>query len=199
MKYPNAIEKLVKSVQKLPGVGRRTAERYAFDFLLEWENEELSEFAAYLTEVQSAVRKCTLCGALTDATDCHFCADQTRRRDLLCVVSAPREVFSIESTREFRGLYHVLGGLLSPLDGRGDEILELHKLTSRLQSQEIKEVVLALDSTLEGDTTSLYLKQQLEAYPVTVSRLAFGLPVGSSLEYVDGGTLARAFLGRATF
>ncbi|MDB6081567.1 MAG: recR [Chlamydiia bacterium] len=199
MKYPLAIEKLVRLLQNLPGVGRRTAERYAFNFLLEWEGEELFELSGLLSEMQSTIKQCSICSALTDSAECVFCSDSLRRRDVLCIVSSPREVFSIENTKEYRGLYHVLGGLLSPLDGRGDEVLELHKLTARLASQEIKEIVLALDSTLEGDTTSLYLKQELEAYPVTVSRLAFGLPVGSSLEYVDGGTLARAFLGRATF
>jgi recombination protein RecR len=199
MRYPQSLEKLLSHLQMLGGVGRRTAERYAFDFLLDWKEHEIHDFVACLNEARRSLTQCPICGALQDGEKCLFCADTTRRRDLLCIVATPREVFSIESTREFSGLYHVLGALLSPLDGRGEELLQLDKLTNRLHSTPIKEVVLALDSTLEGDTTALYLKQQLEMLPVKVSRLAFGIPVGSCLEYVDGGTLARAFLGRSVF
>lgn len=199
MRYPSSIEKLMRLLNKLPGVGRRTAERYAFNFLLNWSTEELSEFQNALHEVKSEVKQCTLCGSLTDKENCAFCADATRKKELLCVVSSPREVFAIENTREFRGLYHVLDGLLSPLDGRGEEVLGLSKLIERVTSGEVKEVILALDSTLEGDTTSLFLKQQLEQFPLKVSRLAFGIPIGSTLEYVDGGTLAKSFAGRSLF
>ena len=199
MRYPLAIEKLMRLLNKLPGVGRRTAERYAFDFLLGWKDEELCDLQSLLQELKTTITQCSLCGALTDSGSSPFCTDQSRRQDLLCIVGSAREVYALESTREFRGLYHVLGGLLSPLDGRGEEVLELGKITSRIESSEIKEVILALDSTLEGDTTSLFLKQHLEPFTVKVSRLAFGIPVGSSLEYVDGGTLARSFLGRASF
>ncbi len=199
MRYPIAIEKLMRLLNKLPGVGRRTAERYAFDFLLQWKDEELVDIQSLLQEIKASIKKCDVCGSLTDADNCHFCSDTTRRRDLLCIVGSCREVYAIESTKEFRGTYHVLSALLSPLDGRGEEVLELGKITNRILSSEITEVIVALDSTLEGDTTSLFLKQHLEQFPVKVSRLAFGIPVGSALEYVDGGTLARAFLGRATF
>lgn len=199
MKYPQAVEKLIRLLSNLPGVGRRTAERYAFDFLLGWKDEELSDFQSHLQEMKTTISQCSTCGALTDASHCFFCTDGSRRTDLLCIVGSVREVYALESTKEFRGLYHVLAGLLSPLDGRGEEILELSKLTQRIEASAIKEVILALDSTLEGDTTSLFIKQHLEQYPVKVSRLAFGIPVGSSLEYVDGGTLARSFIGRASF
>jgi len=199
MRYPAAIEKLMNLLSKLPGVGRRTAERYAFDLLLTWEEGELKKLSELVSRVKQEVQSCPCCGALTDEAACLFCSNESRRQDVLCVVSTPREIFSIENTREYRGLYHVLGGLLSPLDGRGAEALQLHRLTTRLQEGAIKEVILALDSTLEGDTTSLFLKEELEAFYVKVSRLAFGIPVGSSLEYVDGGTLARAFSGRGAF
>ncbi|HXF29187.1 MAG TPA: recombination mediator RecR [Chlamydiales bacterium] len=199
MKYPRVLEQLIRLMQKLPGVGRKTAERYAFDLVLSWQPDELSQLSHLLIQAKAEIRRCNVCGALTDEVDCLFCSDTTRTKDVLCIVSSPREIFHMEATREFRGLYHVLGGLLSPLDGRGEEVLELPRLTARLENQNIKEIVLALDSTLEGDTTALYLKRALESYPVQVSRLAFGIPVGSSLEYVDGGTLARAFMGRASF
>jgi recombination protein RecR len=205
MRYPVSIEKLMRLLNKLPGVGRRTSERYAFDLLLNWSQDQLSDLENVFHEMKKDISTCPTCGTLTDQSSCFFCSDASRRKDLLCVVSSPREVFAIEGTREFRGIYHVLGGLLSPLDGRGEEVLELSKLIARLTNTEVKEVILALDSTLEGDTTSLFLKQELENLttsanlPLKVSRLAFGIPVGSTLEYVDGGTLAKAFSGRASF
>lgn len=122
-----------------------------------------------------------------------------RRRDVLCVVGSPKEVYTLENTREFAGLYHVLPSLLSPLDGRGEEKLNLPKLISRIQKGEVRELILALDSSLEGDATCLFLKEKLSALPIKVSRLAFGIPVGSSLEFVDGGTLARALSARGSF
>jgi len=199
MRYPESLEKLMRLVQKLPGVGRRTAERYAFDFLLTWDEKELQQLSQLFLEAKQQIIACDTCGALTDNAQCYFCTDERRRKDVICIVGSAREVFSIEGTGEYRGLYHVLGALLSPLDGRGEAALQLPRLIARLTSGEIKEVVIALDSTLEGDTTSLYLKRELERYQIPVSRLAFGIPVGSSLEYVDGGTLARAFLGRGSF
>jgi recombination protein RecR len=196
MHYPYIIEKLMKHLQRLPGVGRRTAERYAFDLLLNWSQNELSEFQKILLDLKATIGQCATCGCITDQRGCMICDDLMRKQEQLCIVSSAREVFSIESTQEFRGLYHVLGGLLSPLDGRGEEALGLQALRNRLKSSTIKEVILALDSTVEGDATSLFLKEELKVFDVTVSRLAFGIPVGSSLEYVDGGTLARALSGR---
>jgi recombination protein RecR len=199
MKYPLPIEKLMRALQRLPGVGRRTAERYAFDLALDWEKEELDLLQGALSDAKEHLTTCPICGALKDGQECFFCQDTRRRKDLLAIVATAREVFALEATGEYRGQYHVLGSLLSPLDGRGDERLRMAPLFSRLQKGEIKEVVFALDSTLEGDATALFLKEQLEPFSLSISRLAFGIPVGSSLEYVDGGTLARAFLGRATF
>jgi recombination protein RecR len=199
MKYPQAIEHLVRLFTKLPGVGRRTAERYAFDVLIRWKEAEVSEFQEVLAQVKNSITTCGQCGVFTDAAECPICLDRQRRQDLLCVVASAREVYSLENTKEYRGQYHVLQGLLSPLDGRGEEILGLAKLIRRIEENDVKEVVVALDSTLEGDATALFIKQKLEDYPVKVSRLAFGIPLGSALEYVDGGTLARAFVGRAIF
>lgn len=199
MKYPFHFEKILRMLHKLPGVGRRTAERYAFDLLLEWKKSEIEEFAHTLSELKSAISQCQECGALQEGASCPICSDGARRKELVCIVASPREVFAMEATGEYRGCYHVLGALLSPLDGRGEELLNLPKIIRRIQTGGVKEVILALDSTLEGDATALYLKQELENLPVSISRLAFGIPVGSSLEYVDGGTLARAFLGRAHF
>jgi recombination protein RecR len=199
MKYPHHLEKVLRMFNKLPGVGRKTAERYAFDLLLEWKKHEIDDFSDALSELQTTMSFCSECGALQEGSICPICSDDARRKELVCIVASPREVFAMEATGEYRGSYHVLGALLSPLDGRGEELLNIAKIIHRIQTKGVKEVILALDSTLEGDATALYLKQELEGLPISISRLAFGIPVGSSLEYVDGGTLARAFLGRAHF
>lgn len=195
MKYPDALEKLFSLLHKLPGVGRRTAERYGFDLLLHWSSKEIHELERALDELKT-IELCTTCGCLSDAGRCFFCMAEHRKKELLCIVASCKEVFTIERTREFFGVYHVLSGLLSPIDGRGVEKLGLERLYERLKQGVIKEVILALDSSLEGDATSLYLKEELSSFSVKVSRLAFGIPVGSSLEYVDGGTLARALSAR---
>ena len=145
------------------------------------------------------LKHCQQCGCLQGIDNCPFCSETTRRSPFLCVVAMPRDVFAIEATHEYKGLYHVLGALLSPLDGIGPDQLNIGKLKQRLTAHHIEEVVIALDSTLEGDATALYLKQELESLNINVSRLAFGLPMGSSLDYVDGGTLARALSARARF
>jgi len=199
MKYPYALERVIRSLSKLPGVGRRTAERYAFDLFLHWKEPEVQELAASLTALKKEVGSCPKCHCITDHNRCAICLDDTRQRSLLCIVSTPREVFTIENTKEFHGLYHVLGGLLSPLDGIGEDELNFSALKKRVIEESIQEVILALDSTLEGDTTALYLKEELSSLNIKVFRLAFGIPVGSSLEYVDGGSLARALTGKALF
>jgi len=197
MHYPKNIERLVRLLQKLPGVGRRTAERYGFDLMLHWTNESRLELGA-LIETLDQIRFCPTCKCLSEES-CPFCDNPHRRQDVLCIVGSVREVFTIEQTREFTGLYHVLDALLSPLDGRSEEQLGLERLLLRLQSSSITEIILALDASIEGDATSLYLKEVLQQFPVRISRLAFGIPVGSTLEYVDGGTLARALASRGVF
>ncbi len=198
MQYPQRLEKLFSLLQKLPGVGRRSAERYGFDMLLHWPEHYLHELAHALGEVKK-VLLCSECGCLADDTLCLFCKNPTRRQDVLCVVGSPKEVYTLESTREFTGLYHVLPTLLSPLDGRGEEKLNIPKLLNRIQKHNVRELILGLDSSLEGDATCLYLKERLATLPLKMSRLAFGIPVGSSLEFVDGGTLARALVARGSF
>ena len=199
MKYPQTLEKIIRSLSRLPGVGKRTAERYAFDLLMRWKEHDIHDLASSLTCLKQEIGSCSVCGCITDAGQCAICGDPRRRRDILCVVSTPREVFTIENTNEFQGLYHVLGGLLSPLQGLDEEAIGAKKLKERVIREGIGEVIIALDSTLEGDTTALYIKEELAEVGVKVFRPAFGIPVGSSLEYVDGGSLARAFSGRSLF
>lgn len=199
MRYPSHLIKLIQTLKKLPGVGSKSAERFAFQ-MIEWSQEELIEFAKVVGQVPEHIQACTLCGCLKAEKGCVFCEDMRRfESGLMCVVCSAKDVFAVEETREYKGLYHVLGGLLSPLNGFGPERLSIANLKKRIESCSVKEVVIALDSTLEGDATALYLKRELAPYALEISRLAFGLPVGSSLDYVDGGTLARAFSGRGSF
>lgn len=198
MKYPLQLLRLIDVLKKLPGVGTKSAERFAFE-ILTWPKESLQQMAEVVLDTATHLKNCEQCGCLIGIEDCPFCLSTRQNHQAICVVAVPRDVFAIESTREYRGLYHVLGALLSPIEGVGHEKLKIEKLLERISLHSIKEVVIALDSTLEGDATALYLKQQLEPLNVKISRLAFGLPMGSSLDYVDGGTLARALAARGHF
>ncbi len=195
MEYPTYLEELILKLKKLPSVGARSAERFAFH-LIDWSEEDLNALGALLTSLKKELTICETCGALEGDQGCQFCENSRRNPHLLCIVAHYKDVFTIENTREFHGVYHVLGGLLSPLDGIGPEKLHLESLKERLENEPIQEVVLAIDSTLEGDATALFLRKELENCSVAVSRLAFGIPMGSALDFVDGGTLARAFQGR---
>lgn len=192
-KFPEDLLSLIAHLKKLPGVGTRTAERFAFE-LLKWPQDNLSQLGQSLQEIQDKIPPCKECGCLTDRGACTFClrGDQ-RDPNSMCILASPRDVFAVEETRAFRGVYHVVEHLLSPLDGRTS--LRVDRIEARIARLGVKEVILAFDSTLEGDTTALFLKNALNPN-LFISRLAFGIPVGSSLEYIDGGTLARAFVGR---
>lgn len=197
-KLPAAVQKLIHQLRKLPGVGSKTAERYAFR-LLEWEKEELLGLTESLKNLSNEVQYCPTCFCLKGEQECEFCSEQKRDTSCLCIVSHAKDIYPIEETKAFRGLYHVLGGVFSPLHGQTIEQIDLSKIYSRVQKHGITDILLALDSTLEGDATALFLKEEMETWNVSISRLAFGIPVGSSLEYVDAGTLTRALLGRHRF
>lgn len=198
MKYPEHLLKLMEVLKRLPGVGSKSAERFSFQ-MLEWKEEYLAEFAKIVKEIPTKLKYCEECGCLTEDSNCQLCNASCDRAGIMCVIATAKDAFAVERTREYRGIYHVLGGLLSPLEGRGPDCLKTPKLIERIHKHQIKEVVIALDSTLEGDATALYLKGELDKFSIQVSRLAFGLPMGSSLDYVDGGTLAQAFIGRSSF
>lgn len=196
-KYPRHLHQLIEQLKRLPGVGTKSAERFAFH-MIEWPQDYLHTFAMTVQGIPDKLKLCEECGCLRGEEFCAFCRP-TRQPEQLCIVASPKDVFALDATGEFQGLYHVLGGLLSPLEGIGPEKLSLHKLKERIARFQIREVVLALDSTIEGDATSLYLKQELEPLGIHISRLAFGMPMGSSFDYVDGGTLARALTARSKF
>jgi len=198
MKYPLHLQKLIENLKRLPGVGLKSAERFAFH-MLDWKSDQLAEFANLIKDVPEKLKACSECGCLSDHINCKFCDPYRLRAGLLCVISTPKDAFAIEQTREYPGLYHVLGALLSPLEGKGPDQLNVHALRERIKKLGTKELIIALDSTLEGDATALFLRRELEDLQLHVSRLAFGLPMGSSFDYVDGGTLARALSGRGSF
>jgi recombination protein RecR len=198
MRYPDHLQKLIEVLKRLPGVGNKSAERFAFH-LLNWPASHLNELSNTIKEIKEKLKNCDTCGCLIDQSFCKFCDLERRNPSTLCVIASARDAFAIEQTRQYRGLYHVLGGLLSPMDNRGPEQLSLPRLLNRIVGGSIQEVIMAFDSTLEGDATALYIKKELNNHPIKISRLALGLPLGSSLDYVDEGTLARAFSGRGLF
>lgn len=193
MRYPDHLLKLIALLKKLPGVGSKSAERFAFH-LLEWSDEKLAEMGQAIQDTKKYLKNCSDCGSLKGEDPiCPFCDLTVRDSEILCIVASSKDLFSIEETRDYQGLYHVLGTLLSPIHGR---IPQIDPLKKRISDLGVKEVIIALDATLEGDATSLYLIKELEALGVTLSRLALGLPMGSSLDFIDGGTLARALSDR---
>ena len=198
MRYPQHLLKLIESFKRLPGVGNKTAERFAFQ-MLDWTPQQLEQTAGLIQQIPDELKQCNECGCLKCDEHCTYCVPVRFDQGMMCVIASSKDVFAIEETHQFRGIYHVLGALISPLEGKGPELLPMQNIVERINKYQIEEVVIALDSTLEGDTTSLYLKKELDNLSINISRLALGLPMGSSLDYVDGGTLARAFSGRASF
>ncbi len=193
--YPSAIETLIESLRRLPGVGRRSAERYAFA-MLDWQEQARQDLAKQSATLSQEVRRCEKCACLQGPKGCNFCQSPYRLQTQLCIISSPKDAYALEETGQFRGLYHVIGAPLSPLDGRGPDALELDRLVSRVRSLGVEEVIVALDSTLEGDATALYISEALQSLGCKVTRLASGMPMGSSLQYVDGNTLTQALIGR---
>jgi recombination protein RecR len=191
----NALERTVEYFSRLPGIGKKSATRIAYH-LLKTESGFAQGLAKAITELKERIRPCRECGVLTEQEVCSFCTDSTRDRTVICVVEEPQDVSVIEETREFRGLYHVLHGVISPMDGIGPEELGLNRLFDRVRDLGVAEVVVATNPTVEGDTTALYLARELQSRGVKTTRLALGLPVGGDLEYADRLTLARSFRGR---
>lgn len=193
--YEGIVQDLIDELGRLPGVGPKSAQRIAFH-IVQTKNFDVSRLAQVLLEVRERVRFCAVCGNVSEGEECAVCRDPRRDRTIICVVEEPKDVAAIERAREFGGLYHVLGGAISPIDGIGPEDLNIRTLLQRLESGEVQEIIIATDPNLEGDATASYLSRLLSAMQVQVSRLASGLPVGGDLEYADEVTLGRAFAGR---
>ena len=191
----SAIEDLITELARLPGIGRKTAQRLTFH-LLQQPPEQIGRLASALTQVTERVRTCEECGNLTEEQPCSICRDPRRDAGVVCVVEEPSTVAVVDRSTDFRGHYHVLGGHLSPLDGVGPEALRLNHLVDRVQKGGIREVILATNPSMEGEVTATYIQQLLAGHGVRVTRLARGLPMGGDLEYVDGVTLAHALVAR---
>jgi recombination protein RecR len=193
--YPAPMKKLIAELSRLPGVGPKSAQRLAFH-LFASPREEVLRLASAMIEAKDKLAFCKICGHLTDETICQICRDETRDRTLLCVVEEPKDLIALEKTREFRGIYHVLHGALSPLEGIGPEELRIKELLARVEKGGFREIILANNPNVEGETTALYLVKLLKPFNVKLTRLARGLPVGGDLEYIDEVTLGKALEGR---
>ncbi len=193
--YEGVVQELIDELSRLPGVGPRSAQRIAF-YLLQSDDDQAKKLAEVLLEVKERVRFCEICGNVSEEERCNICRDARRNQTMICVVEESKDVQAIERTREYRGLYHVLGGAISPIEGIGPDQLRIKELLGRLSNADIVEVIIATDPNMEGEATATYIARMLSPLGITVTRLASGLPVGGDLEYADEVTLGRAFAGR---
>jgi recombination protein RecR len=190
---PNALDRLVTLFSKLPGIGKKSAGRIVYH-ILDSTPAYAEILARELSGLHQAILRCGICGGFTESDPCLICSDTNRDHSVICVIESAQDMRIIEEGREFNGVYHVLGGLIAPLEGVSPDNLSIDKLIARANS--VKEIILALNPTVEGDTTALYLQKQLKEFPVEISRLASGMPVGGNIEYIDKLTLSRSFRGR---
>jgi len=199
MNYPSKlIENAVNEIAKLPGIGKKTALRLVLH-LLKREEETSLALAEAITQLRTQIKYCRHCHNISDADVCAICANATRDRSLVCVVEDTRDVLAIENTSQYKGLYHVLGGIISPIEGVGPNDLHIDSLVRRIPESEVKEVILALSPTMEGDTTAFYLTKKLKPFNLKVSTIARGIPIGGELEYADEITLGRSIMTRVAY
>lgn len=194
--YPSSIQNLVDQFAKLPGIGPKTAERLVF-YLLKQPKQELEEFGVSLEKIKAAITICQKCQNYSESNPCQICSDKNRNPRVICLVAKPQDLLSLEKTNEYQGVYHILGGLIDPLEGVTPEKLTIKQLVDRIKQDGVQEIILALNSDMPGETTILYLTKLLKQFKnVKVTRLAQGLPIGSDLEYADEVTLSSALKGR---
>ena len=193
--FAPSVNRLIDELKRLPGIGQKTAQRLAFH-LLRVDRDQAMALSDAIREAKERVRECSVCNNITDADPCHFCSSSTRNRSVICVVEEATNIQAIEKTRQFNGLYHVLGGALSPLQGIGPDQLKIKSLIERLKSGGVEEIILATSPTAEGEATAVYLSKLLKPLGVRPTRIAMGIPVGSDLEYADEVTMMKAMEGR---
>lgn len=193
--YPSSLEQLINSFKYLPGIGEKTAERLAFA-VMDMEEERIEQFSTSLSKVKENIHRCPICNGLTDLEYCSICGDKTRDNSILCVVEDPKSVFLFEKLGLFKGKYHILKGLISPLDGINPEDIELEKLVDRVKKESYQEIILAFKPSIEGETTSLYIKRILGDMNLSITKIASGIPIGADMEYIDAMTLERALIDR---
>ncbi|MCM3390507.1 MULTISPECIES: recombination mediator RecR [Bacillales] len=195
MYYPEPISKLIDSFMKLPGIGPKTAARLAF-FVLTMKEDTVSTFAKALIDAKRNLMYCSVCGHITDVDPCQICSDKQRDISTICVVQDPKDVIAMEKMRDYQGLYHVLHGAISPMDGVGPEDINVASLITRLQDERVQELILATNPTIEGEATAMYISRLVKPSGIRTTRIAHGLPVGGDLEYADEVTLSKALEGR---
>ncbi|WP_240077739.1 recombination mediator RecR [Enterococcus gallinarum] len=195
MQYPEPIARLIDSYMKLPGIGQKTATRLAF-YTIDMKDEVVNEFAKSLLSVKRDLHFCSICGNITEGDPCEICSDPSRDKGTILVVEEPKDVMALEKVREYHGLYHVLHGVLSPMEGIGPEDINIAPLIQRLHDDQVKEVIIATNATTEGEATAIYLSRLIKPAGIKVTRLAHGLSVGSDIEYADEVTLLKAVEGR---
>ena len=193
--YPRQLEILINELSKLPGVGEKSAQRLAFH-ILDKDEKQVEALADSMLNAKRQLRHCSICGNLTDSNPCKICSDPGRRKDLICVVETPRDVMAMERIRDYNGTYHVLHGVISPMEGIGPEDINLKSLIKRLQTNDCEEVIIATNPTIQGEATAMYISKLLKPAGIKVSRIAHGVPVGSDLEFADEVTLLKSFEGR---
>lgn len=193
--YALPIANLIEQLSKLPGIGRKTAQRLSF-YILEMESLDAEKLAAAITNAKEKVHYCSICCNLTDDDICHVCKDDRRDKSIICVVEGAKDIIAMEKTREFKGLYHVLHGTISPMENIGPDEIKIKELLNRLSEDEVKEIILAINPTVEGEATALYIAKLLKPLGIKTTRIAHGIPVGGDLEYFDEVTLSRAMENR---
>lgn len=193
--FPDSLKNLIEAFKYLPGIGEKTAERFAFA-ILDLDDEQIELFSESLTDVKSSIHKCSICNTLTDQDKCFVCSDTSRDNHVLCVVEDSKSVFIFEKLGIFHGKYHVLDGLISPLDGINPEDIGLSQLLDRIHNENFTEIIFAFKSNIEGETTALYIKRILDDLSIKITRLASGVPIGADMEYIDSLTLERALSDR---
>ena len=195
MLYPEPLANLIGEFQKMPTIGPKSAERLAF-YILTLSEHEVAELSEALVEAKSKIHNCSICFNLTEADTCHICQDQNRDQTKLCIVATAKELLAMEKTNEYKGLYHILGGVIAPLDNVSPDKLRIKELLQRVQPGTIEEVIIVINPTVEGEATTIYLTKLLKPLGVSVTRIAYGLPVGGDIDYADEMTLIRAMEGR---
>lgn len=195
MKYPTSLANLIECFKKLPGIGEKTAERLALS-ILKQDSEVVELFSKSLIDVNTKIKRCSICNNLSEEEHCFICKENNRDCQTICIVEDPKNVILFEKMGTYRGKYHVLDGLISPLDGIGPDDIKIDKLIERIEQEQIKEVIIAVKPSIEGETTALYISKMLEGYPIKVTKLAHGIPMGIDMEYVDVVTLEMALADR---
>lgn len=193
--YPREFTKLINELAKLPGIGNKTAQRLAFN-ILQKSSEEAEKLSNAIIDAKNNIRECSVCGNLTDKEKCNICLDSRREQDVICVVESPKDLMSMEKIKEFRGVYHVLNGVISPIAGTGPDDINLNSLLNRIHENDVKEIILATNPNVEGEATAMFISRLVQPFNIKVSRLAHGIPVGGDLEFTDEITLLKAMQGR---